>query len=106
MESGDLLPYYLFLNSSTEYGMPDVDAQFHLFFRTRLPSGLDRSRSALWELRNLNITGHIRRITALKPGKRTLVIIGAGHKPFLDLYLSQMMDVRVVQLGDIPSRDP
>lgn len=100
MEEGDLLPYYLFLNS-TEYGLADVDAQFHVFFRTHLPSALDRARSAVWELRNLNIASHIRRITAMYPGERALVIIGAGHKPFLDLYITQMMDVAVVQLSDL-----
>lgn len=103
IENGDLLPYYLFLNS-TEYGMADVDAQFHVFFRTQLPSGLDRARSAVWELRNLNMAAHIRRITAMHPGKRVLVVIGAGHKPFLDVYLSQMMDVKVLQLSEIVSR--
>ncbi len=105
VDDGDLLPYYLFLNS-TAFGMADVDAQFHAFFRTRLPSGLDRARSAVWEVRNLNIASHIRRVTAMHPGQRALVIIGAGHKPFLDLYLGAMMDVRIVQLRDLVSDTP
>jgi uncharacterized protein YjbJ (UPF0337 family) len=97
IESGDLLPLYRWMNSP-EYARADVDAQFHLLFRTQLASGLDRERSALWEVRNLNIASHIRRSTAKHPGGRMLVVIGAGHKPFLDLYLGQMMDVKVVQL--------
>lgn len=101
---GDLLPYYLYVNSPA-FASADVDAQFHLFFRTQLPSGLDRARSAAWEIRNLNIASHIRRVTAMHPGKRALVIIGAGHKPFLDTYLGTMMDVKVVQLSDFVDAD-
>ena len=100
VDDGDLLPYYLYMNS-TEYGAADVEAQFHVFFRTQLPSGLDRARSAVWELRNLNIASNIRRISAMYPGQRVLVVIGAGHKPFLDNYLGQMMDVNVAQLSDL-----
>ena len=100
VQEGNLLPYYLYINSS-EYTSKDVKTQWHLFFRTNLPSGLDRSRVALWEVRNLNIASHIRRVTVLHPGKRMLVIIGASHKPFLDSYLSQMMDVRLVHLEDV-----
>jgi pheromone shutdown protein TraB len=87
--------------NSPAYRDRDVEAQFHVFFRTKLASGVDRARSALWEVRNLNIAAHIRRATAAHPGKRMLVIIGAGHKAFLDLYLSQMMDLRLVQLSEL-----
>jgi pheromone shutdown protein TraB len=79
----------------------DVSKQWHLFFRTELPSKIDRARVALWEARNLNIAGRIRAASAWHPGGRVLVVIGAAHKPFLDLYLAQMMDIQVVQLGDV-----
>jgi hypothetical protein len=97
---GDLLPYYLYMNSSN-YLTKDVDTQWNLFLRTKLDSGLDRSRLALWDVRNLNIASHIRRATALRPGKRMLVIIGASHKPFLESYLGRMADVNLIQLKDI-----
>jgi hypothetical protein len=99
-DSGDLLEHYLYLNSP-EYTTADVDTQWGLFLRTNLPSGLDRSRLALWEVRNLNMTSHIRRASAMHPGKRILVIVGGGHKPFLDDYLGRMMDVKLVNLADI-----
>jgi hypothetical protein len=96
---GTLLPHYLFLNS-VDYQVQDTKTQWDLFLRTRLPSGLDRSRAALWEVRNLNIASHVRRVTAHLPGGRVLVVIGASHKPFLEAYLGNCMDVRVVQLSD------
>ena len=98
-DSGNLLPYYLYLNSE-EYSAPDVQTQWGFFLRTQLPSGYDRTQVALWEVRNLDIASHIRRATALHPGKRMLVTIGAAHRPFLEGYLSQMMDVKIVHLRD------
>ena len=98
--SGDLLPLYLLINSPDHLNA-DVDAQWHLFYRTHLGSGLDRARAAFWEARNLNIASRIRAAAAFKPGSRVLVVIGAGHKPFLDRYLGQMMDVEIVQLADL-----
>jgi hypothetical protein len=99
-QNNNLLPYYIRINTS-EYGRKDMEIQWDIWFRTHLRSGLDRIRMALWEVRNLNIASHIRRATASHPGKRFLVIIGVGHKPFLDAYLSQMADIEIVQLNDL-----
>lgn len=101
---GDLMPCYLYVNSA-EYALADIDSQWNLYFRTNLPSGYDRARVAQWEIRNLNIASHIRRATALHPGKKVLVIIGSAHKPFLERYLEQMLDVRIVQLGQLAGGD-
>jgi hypothetical protein len=98
-ENGDLLPHYQFLNSP-EYLLKDVDTQWGFFLRTRLHSGLDRFRLALWEVRNLNIASNIRRASAQYPGGRILVIVGASHKPFLDSYLLQIADIKLVNLND------
>ncbi|MCH8011981.1 MAG: hypothetical protein IIA61_08555 [Candidatus Marinimicrobia bacterium] len=100
IEKGDLLPYYRYLNSN-DYTKKDTDTQWGLFLRTNLESGLDRSRMALWEVRNLNIVSHIRRVTVLNPGKRMLVIIGVGHKPFLESYLNKMIDVKLVHFEEL-----
>jgi hypothetical protein len=99
-KAGDLLPLYIRLNS-TDYLNQDVSAQWHLFYRTSLPSKRDRARASLWEARNLNIASRIRTHSASHPGGRILVVIGAAHKPFLDTYLAQMMDIKVVQLGEL-----
>jgi hypothetical protein len=98
--TGDLLPLYLTINSA-DYLRADLAAQWHLFYRTRLESKLDRARAALWEARNLNIASRIREESAFHAGGRILVLIGAAHKLFLDQYMRQMMDVEVVQLTDL-----
>ena len=100
VKKGDLLPYYIYMNS-LEYSAKDMELQWNLWFRTNLQSGLDRSRMALWEVRNLNIACHIRRATVMHPGKRMLVIIGVSHKPFLEAYLNQIVDMKLVQFNDI-----
>ena len=92
--SGDLLPLYQSVNSPAEQ-RDDVRAQWHLFYRTELPSRLDVQRAALWEARNLHIAGRVRAASTTVSGGKVLVVIGAAHKPFLDTYLSRMMDVVV-----------
>lgn len=96
----DLWPTYVLLNDSTTI-RTDVEGQWHLFYRTALPSGADRQRVALWEQRNLNIAGRIR--AAAAPTGRTLVVIGAAHTPFLAAYLQASMDIRVVPFQALES---
>ncbi len=98
--TGDLLPMYRRLNS-IEHLNDDVSAQWHFFFRTRLPSKRDRVRVGLWEARNLHMAARIRTYSAWHPGGRVVVIVGAAHKPFLDSYLGRMMDVEIVQLDQL-----
>jgi len=49
-----------------------------------------------WETRNLRMASNIRDVMSLQPGMRLLVIVGASHKGYLEAYLHQMHDVRVV----------
>lgn len=95
-----MLKYYQFLNSP-QHGKQDVHLQWGVWLRTKLPSKLDKSRIAQWEVRNLNIASNVRKASVFQPGKKILVIIGAGHKPFLDEYLGQMMDVRIEQFQSL-----
>lgn len=100
VEAGDLLPHYRFMNSP-EYVHAIMDAEYVSYLRPKLPSRLERTRLAQLEVRNLNMASHIRRASARHPGQRMLVIVGASHKPLLDLYLSQMLDVKLVHLGEL-----
>lgn len=104
-ESGDLLPFYRAINAPDALAW-NVDLEWRFFFRTGLPSGLDRYRVALWEVRNLAMASHVRRMTAPLPGKRALVIVGASHKPFLDAFLSCGMDLEIVYLHEIIELQP
>ncbi|MCA1248334.1 DUF5694 domain-containing protein [Massilia sp. MS-15] len=49
-----------------------------------------------WETRNLRMAANIRDALTPRPGSRMLVVVGASHKGYLEAYLHQMHDVRVV----------
>jgi hypothetical protein len=100
-----LAVHYDWINSR-DYANHDVALQWGIWFRTHFASGLDRARYAAWEARNLAIAANIRKESSFTPGKRVLVIYGAAHKPFLDAYLAQLLDVRVVQLAALASATP
>lgn len=91
--SGNLLSTYAYLNSP-EAGKAVEDAEWGNYLRMNLPSKLDRTRVASWEIRNFNIASNIRRATATHPGGKMLVIIGSSHKIILDRMLSSSLDVR------------
>jgi len=61
----------------------------------RRPNDLGRVRLAGWEVRNLRMAANIRQAAAGAPGGRVLVIVGSGHKPWLEAYLGMMADVRI-----------
>jgi hypothetical protein len=98
-QTGDLLPFYLWMNSD-EYMEKDVNSQWQILFEAKLPDGLAQTRVAFWDVRNFGIAANIRRAMAFHPGEKILVIIGATHKVFLDALFRECMDVKVVQLRD------
>lgn len=99
IEAGDLLPYFLHLNS-TAYQEADLGGQWAIFLEVGVDPLLGRARVARREVRDLRIATHIRWVTARHPGSRVLVLIGASHKPFLESFLSQMYDIELVQLSE------
>lgn len=60
------------------------------------PQGYGRMYVTSWETRNLRMAANIRDLMGATPGMRTLVLVGASHKAYLDAYLGQMHDVRIV----------
>jgi len=54
-----------------------------------------------WETRNLRMAANIRDVLGLRPGQRMLVIVGASHKGYLESYLHQMHDVRIVDAASV-----
>lgn len=93
----DLLPLYAFYNSPA-YMEGDYENQWAVWLNTHFGSKSDRSRYALWEMRNLAIASHILRIAASHPEQKILVIIGASHKSFLEKYLRQVPDIELMDL--------
>jgi hypothetical protein len=54
-----------------------------------------------WETRNLRMAANIREAIGDRPGSRTLVIVGGSHKWYLEAYLHQMHDVRIVSSDQV-----
>jgi len=79
-------------------------AQGELTFRSDFGAALEepspqrfgRNYVGSWETRNLRMAANIREVMTTQPGARMLVIVGASHKGYLDAYLNQMHDVRVI----------
>ncbi len=94
--TNDLFELYQYLNSK-EYHDQDFDAQWSIWFKTNFPSGSDRARYSLWEMRNLQITANILKTVSLYPKKNILVIIGASHKFFIEKYLKQIPDIELLE---------
>jgi hypothetical protein len=63
--------------------------------------GYGRGYVAYWETRNLRMAANIREAIGTHPGSRTLVIVGASHKWYLQAYLNQMHDVRIVDTAPL-----
>lgn len=97
--AGDLLPYYHTVNS-VPYQEVDA-AQWAWLFETRHPSGVDRLRYTMWELRNQRTVANLLDVMASTDRERILLIVGASHKAYLDRYLAPLLSVRLVQLEDL-----
>jgi Family of unknown function (DUF5694) len=65
------------------------------------PQQFGRAYVASWETRNLRMASNIREAIGNLPGNRTLVIVGASHKWYLEAYLNQMHDVRIVSADEV-----
>ncbi|SDA72656.1 MULTISPECIES: DUF5694 domain-containing protein [unclassified Janthinobacterium] len=65
------------------------------------PQHFGRKYVAYWETRNLRMASNIRELMMARPGRRVLVVVGASHKAYLEAYLQQMHDVRIVGTDDI-----
>lgn len=65
------------------------------------PQQFGRGYVAYWETRNQRMASNIREAIGNHPGSRTLVIVGVSHKWYLEAYLNQMHDVRIVPTGPL-----
>lgn len=62
------------------------------------PQRYGRQYVTTWETRNLRMAANIRDLMDPTPGMRTLVLVGASHKAYLDAYLAQVHDVHIVDV--------
>lgn len=72
------------------------DSDFGATLEEPSPQMFGRQYLGYWETRNLRMAGNIRDMLQSQPGIRALIIVGASHKGYLESYLNQMHDVRIV----------
>ena len=88
------------------YNAPgSAELAFHSDFGAALeepsPQHFGRDYVASWETRNLRMASNIRETMGARPGIRVLVIVGASHKGYLEAYLDQMHDLRLIDTNKI-----
>jgi hypothetical protein len=77
------------------------DSDFGAALEEGSPQQFGRGYVAYWETRNLRMASNIREAIGNLPGSRTLVIVGYSHKWYLEAYLNQMHDVRIVSTDQV-----
>lgn len=77
------------------------DSDFGAVLAEGSPAQLGRHYVTYWESRNLRMAANIREAVGYKMGSRTLVIVGASHKFYLEAYLNMMHDVRIVSTDTV-----
>lgn len=97
VETNELIDLLAYLNQPKTM-REDVIGQFDVFNRVPFPKDSGRMRLAAWDERNIRIAANIRRATASHSSGRLLIIIGAGHKPFLDELLPVSLDLQIEQI--------
>jgi hypothetical protein len=68
------------------------------------PSGLDRFRYAMWELRNARMASNVLDAAASTRPERVLVVVGLSHKSYLDRELADKLALRLVQIDELDNR--
>lgn len=91
------------------YRADNAPGQAALIYRSDFGAALNepsvqrfgRQYVGYWETRNLRMAANIRDVLGMRPGQRMLVIVGASHKGYLESYLHQMHDVRIVDAAPV-----
>ncbi|WP_447751834.1 DUF5694 domain-containing protein [Sphingopyxis fribergensis] len=77
------------------------DTDFGAALADTSPQQYGRRYTGWWETRNLRMVANIRAAMAVRPGARTLTIVGASHKGYFEAYLNLMHDVRLVDAATL-----
>ncbi len=94
-DADGVLALYRALNDPSQARLI-FDSDFGAALDEGSPQQFGRGYVAYWETRNLRMASNIREAIGFVPGSRTLVIVGASHKWYLEHYLNQMHDVRII----------
>jgi len=93
----DVLALYRALNAPDQAQLV-FEGDFGAALNEPSPQRFGRAYVTYWETRNLRMAANIRAAAGAHPGGRALVIVGASHKGYLEAYLNQMHDVRIVDV--------
>jgi hypothetical protein len=96
----DLLAVYRAANARGQ-GRIVFESDFGAAMNDPSPQRFGRNYLGYWETRNLRMASNIRDVLGLQPGIRMLVVVGASHKGYLEAYLHQMHDVRIVDAAPL-----
>ena len=89
-----VLAMYRALNAPDQWQLV-FDNDFGAALEEPSPQRYGRDYVGYWETRNLRMAANIRELMNARIGARTLVLVGASHKGYLDAYLDQMHDLRL-----------
>ena len=95
--AAEVMPVLKWKNSP-RFAELDADAQWLSLLRSEKLGRLGRQRVAAWEAQNLRMAVTIREATAPIAGGRALLIVGAGHKSFIEAYLRTFTDIEIVSV--------
>ncbi len=98
--SEDVLAAYRAYNAPEEMRLA-YQGDWGAALEEQSPQRFGRQYVGYWETRNLRMAGNIRDVMTPRPGSRMLVVVGASHKGYLEAYLHQMHDVRIVDTGTV-----
>ena len=95
-----VLAMYRALNAPDQWRLI-FDNDFGAALEEPSPQRYGRDYVAYWETRNLRMAANIREVMNARIGARTLVLVGASHKGYLDAYLDQMHDLRLADAQQV-----
>lgn len=72
-------------------------AQWTSWVTLQHPSGLQRFRYAMWELRNQRTAAHVMDVAASMEPERVLFIVGYAHKAYVEGAPEPQLTIRLVQ---------
>ena len=99
-QPGALLAYYRALNAPGQAALT-FRSDFGAALEEPSPERFGRGYLAYWEARNLRMAANIRLALGEHPGSRMLVIVGASHRGYLEAYLNESHDVRLVDAATL-----
>ncbi|TDF35181.1 hypothetical protein EYS14_22660 [Alteromonadaceae bacterium M269] len=91
---------YIFINSK-DYQRFVIENDFGLATASPEEQGLARQYVAWWQVRGLRMVANVLEAAGNKPGAKVLVIVGASHKSYFDLYLDQMHDIEIIDIKEV-----